>query len=416
MREPMTALRRDVSLPFLSAVQLVALSADRLKQFSLVAMVGLLAPGSSFDLLKLTLYSQIPVFLLTPIAGVLIDRWNKPLTILGACLARALILLLVPAVYAQWQSLDAFFLAAGVLALFDLMFAPARSALLPEIVSPERLLGANAAFWTLGVVGTLLGFVGGGWLIDMYSWQASFHLDAVLYAAAAVFMLPLAFLRRPPRVSLVRASLSDTLSVLRGSLRDAFELMRQSRSLRASLLAQTLLFSVGGILSITAIARIQETAPDGSARFLSQIGAAFIGGLIVGAFVTLPYRDRRLPERTVSVGAMVAGVAIAGLGRTSGLIPMSIWAALLGLSISPVFVVTETLMQRDSPRQFTGRVFAAREGLIKAAYILAAIFATALDTVVGKGPVLVGMGLFLALLGVILERTHWLRTEKAEKS
>jgi len=36
--------------------------------------------------------------------------------------------------------------------------------------------------------------------------------------------------------------------------------------------------------------------------------------------------------------------------------------------------------------------------------------------VVGKGPVLVGMGLFLALLGVILERTHWLRTEKAEKS
>ena len=109
-------------------------------------------------------------------------------------------------------------------------------------------------------------------------------------------------------------------------------------------------------------------------------------------------------------------VAIAGLGRTSGLVPMSIWAALLGMSISPVFVVTETLMQRASPRQFTGRVFAAREALIKAAYILAAVIATALDTVVGKGPVLVGMGLFLALLGVILERTHWLRTDTTEKS
>ena len=410
----MTAPRRDVSLPFLSAVQLVALSADRLKQFSLVAMVGLLAPGSSVALLTLTLYSQIPVFLLTPVAGVLIDRWNKPLTILGACVARATILLLVPAMYANWQSLHAFFLAAGILALFDVLFAPARSALLPEIVPAERLLSANAAFWTLGVIGTMLGFVGGGWLIDVYSWQASFHLDAVLYAAAAVFMLPLAFLRRPPRVARVRTSLAESVAILRGSLRDAFQLMRESRNLRASLLAQTLLFSVGGVLSITAIARIQEVAPDGSARFLSQIGAGFIGGLIVGAFVTIPFRDRHLAERAVSVGAMVAGVAIAGLGRTSGLIPMSIWAALLGLSISPVFVVTETLMQRASPRQFTGRVFAAREGLIKAAYIVAAILATALDTVVGKGPVLVGMGLFLALLGVILERTHWLRMEKAE--
>jgi MFS family permease len=377
-------------------------------------MVGLLAPGSSVSLLKLTLYSQIPVFLLTPLAGVLLDRWNKPLTILAACLSRALLLLFVPAVYARWQSLDAFFLMAGALALFDLLFAPARSALLPEIVTAERLLSANAAFWTLGVVGTLLGFVGGGWIIDVYSWQASFHLDAVLYAAAAVFMLPLVFLRRPPRVGIVRTSFSGAVSILRHSLGEAFELMRQSRNLRASLLTQTLLFSVGGVLSITAIARIQEVAPDGSARFLSQIAGAFICGLIVGAFVTLPFRDRQLPERTVSVGAMVAGVAIAGLGRTSGLIPLSIWGALLGLAISPVFVVTETLMQRASPRHFTGRVFAAREGLIKAAYILTAVIATALDTVLGKGPVLVGMGLFLALLGVILERTHWLRMEKAE--
>ena len=95
---------------------------------------------------------------------------------------------------------------------------------------------------------------------------------------------------------------------------------------------------------------------------------------------------------------------------------MCVWAALLGVSISPVFVVTETLMQKASPRQFTGRVFAAREALIKAAYIAAAVVATVLDAVVGKTSLMVGMGLFLALLGVILERTGWLKTEKSEKS
>jgi len=59
-------------------------------------------------------------------------------------------------------------------------------------------------------------------------------------------------------------------------------------------------------------------------------------------------------------------------------------------------------------------VFAAREALIKAAYIAAAVLATAADAVVGKTGLLVGMGLFLALLGVILERTRWLRSEKPE--
>ncbi len=412
----MPASRRDVSLSFLGAVQLAALSADRLKQFSLVSMVGLLAPGSSVDLLKLTLFSQVPILVFTPLAGVLIDRWNKPLTILAACLTRALIVLALPTVFARTHTLDTFLVAACLLAFFDLMFAPARSALLPEVVERERLLGANAAFWTLGVIGTLLGFVGGGWLIDVLSWQASFHFDAVLYVAAAALMLPLALSHRPPRAALpTRASPREAFAFLLTSARDVSALMRESRALRASLLAQTGLFAVGGILSIVAIARIQEVAPAGSARFLSQIGGSFICGLIVGAFVALPFRATRLLERTVSAGALVAGVAIAGLGRTSALLPMCAWAGLLGLSISPVFVVTETLMQKESPSHFTGRVFAAREALIKAAYIAAAVLATALDAVVGKTPLLVGLGLFLALLGVILERTHGLRTEKPEK-
>lgn len=413
----MTTTRRDASLPFLSSVQLVALSADRLKQFSLVGMLGLLAPGSSVDLLKLTLFSQVPILLFTPFAGLLIDRWNKSLTILAACVVRALILLAVPAAYARTQSIETFFVAACAMAFFDLLFAPARSALLPEVVSPERLLGANAAFWTLGVVGTLLGFVGGGWLFDVFSWQSSFIVDALLYVGAAALMLPLVLGHRPPRETVVaHASVRDALEFYRRSARDAISLMRESRELRASLLAQTGLFAVGGVLSIVAIAHIQEVAPAGNARFLSQIGASFIGGLIVGAFIALPFRDTRLPERTVSVGALVAGVAITGLGRTEGFLPMCVWAALLGVSISPVFVVTETLMQKASPRQFTGRVFAAREALIKAAYIAAAVLATALDAAVGKTSLMVGMGLFLALLGVILERTGWLRTENSEKS
>ena len=53
-----------------------------------------------------------------------------------------------------------------------------------------------------------------------------------------------------------------------------------------------------------------------------------------------------------------------------------------------------------------------REALIKAAFIAAAALATLVNTFVSKSAILVALGLFLALLGVILERTQWLRLEK----
>jgi len=303
--------------------------------------------------------------------------------------------------------------AAFITSIFDLMFAPARSALLPEVVPAERLMSVNAVFWTLGIVGTLLGFVGGGWIFDYFSWRNSFFAIAVIYAGAALLMLPLVFAHRPEyTVAPLPRDPRHGMAVLTRSARDAVDLLRQSRELRASLSTQAALFAVGGVMSVIGISRVHEVVQTGRALLLSEVGTALILGLITGALLAGWFRERTLPERTVSVSALLAGVAIAGLGRAVSPLPMCIWAAVLGISISPVFIVTETLMQRASPRQFTGRVFAAREALIKAAFIAAAALATLVNTFVSKPAILVGLGLFLALLGVILERTQWLRLEK----
>ncbi|HET6347625.1 MAG TPA: MFS transporter [Candidatus Krumholzibacteria bacterium] len=406
-------MRRESTLQLFGSVQLVGLLGDRLKQFTLVGMLGLLVPGSSFELLKLTLFSQIPILLFTPLVGSLIDRWNKPAAIVGSCVIRALLVMCVPFAYEHTQTIYAFYVAAFVTSIFDLVFAPARSALLPEIVRPERLLSVNAMFWTLGIIGTLLGFVGGGWIFDYFSWRNSFFANAVVYAGAAVLMLPVAITHRPAEtVPPLPRDPRHGIAVLARSARDAVALLRQSRELRSSLSTQSVLFAVGGVMSVIGIAHVHEVVTSGRAVVLSEVGSVLILGLITGALLAGWFREKTLPERTVSVGALLAGVAIAGMGRAESPLPMCIWAGLLGISISPVFIVTETLMQHRSPREFTGRVFAAREALIKAAFIAAAALATLVNTFVSKSSILVGLGLFLALLGVILERTQWLRLEK----
>jgi MFS family permease len=410
----MSTKRRDATLFLFGAVQLTALSADRLKQFSLVGMLGLLAPGSSVELLKLTLFMQVPILLLTPLAGVLIDRWHKPVTLLIVSLARAVILITVPGAFLGTNSIYTLYAAAALLSVFDLVFAPTRSALLPEIVPHQRLLSANAIFWALGIGGTLAGFLVGGWLFDYHSWMMSFYTNALLYVAAAVLMVPIVFAHRPTLqpVRIPEDPVRSEFRFFTRSISDALALLRESRDIRASLVTQTSLFAVGGVLSIVGIARIQEVSPPGRTLFLSQVGAAFIVGLIVGSGIIGLFRERVNADRTVSVGTLLCGVAIAGLGRAEALLPMGIWAFLLGSALSPVFIVTETLMQRHSPPRFTGRVFAAREALIKAAYIATAIIATGINAFVSKTGILVGLGLFLALFGVILERTQWLKVEK----
>jgi hypothetical protein len=114
------------------------------------------------------------------------------------------------------------------------------------------------------------------------------------------------------------------IAVLARSARDAVDLLRQSRELRSSLWTQTALFGVGGVMSVIGIARVHEVANGARALILAEVGAALILGLITGALLAGWFRDRTLPERTVSVGALLAGVAIAGMGRASTPLP---WAS-----------------------------------------------------------------------------------------
>jgi MFS family permease len=409
------------SLVLLGLVNLIAVAADRLKQFSMVGMLGLYAPGSSFELLLLNLFMQVPMLLFSPLVGVLLDRWNKWLVIALTCALRAGIVALIPYFFElSGSSLYVLYSIAFLLSIADLTFAPARAAVLPELVRRDQLLQVNAAFWTIGVVGTLGGVLFGGWVFDFRSWQASFTSGAIAYAGAAAVMLPVValFSRRSRAPQTDPSPPAGTpgpiagLRVLARSLRDGVFLIKDDRRIAISLTTQSGIFLVGGVVAVIGIARIQEVAPVGKAFFLSIVATSLVAGLIAGSGLASLYRRAIRIERTISVSAMLTGVALTGLGRTETIVPLSIWAGLLGVSISPAFILTETLIQHHSPRDYLGRVFAAREGLVKAAYLAGAAAATAVNTVVAKPAILVALGLFLALFGVLLERTRWLRTEE----
>src|SRR5437870_3010031 len=75
--------------------QLISQFGDRVHQMALVGLIAARHPGSSIELAKLLSFTIIPVFIIGPIAGVYIDRWDHRRTLFICDFIRGLLVLLI---------------------------------------------------------------------------------------------------------------------------------------------------------------------------------------------------------------------------------------------------------------------------------------------------------------------------------
>jgi len=397
--------------------QLISIFGDRLNQFGVIGMVGKLEPGSSVELLKLSLFMYVPILFFAPLFGALLDRWNRAVVLIVVDAIRGVIVAAIPSLFLLMGNLYAFYLPVLLLSLANLLFSPAKTALIPELVSENRLLQANAVLWVVGIVATIAGFIMGGWLFDYRSWEWTFYADAGSYLLSAALLIPILLIPAAGRA--YPATRGDApkrgAELLYGirsfvfSIKDGVVLIRRNKIIGLNLGAQTAIFAIGGILYVIGIAHLQEVFPPGQTIYLSIAGVAGTAGLLLGAAVASVFRRRLSYHRTIAVGALLMGVGIVGITRMRETYSLAIWCTLIGISVSPAIILTETLLQKHVPKEFRGRVFSSREALTKLAFVGFSVIATVADAFFTKGAILTALGLFLALLGVVLERVRWAR-------
>jgi MFS family permease len=267
----------------------------------------------------------------------------------------------------------------------------------------------------LGIVGTIGGFVAGGWLFDYQGWETSFYSDAASYLVSVVFLLPLLLLLRgreePPAQAAEASSKRPRPGILglAASFRDGVVLIRADRRIAYGLIAQTSLLGVFGVVYAAGIARIQEVLPAGRAIYLSAVATSGTVGLLAGSVVATVTHGRVTLNRVISVSTLILGIALAGVSQSRTLAPFMAWTFLLGLAFSPIMVVTETLLQIHIPGTFRGRVFAAREAATKVSFLVMSLLATLSSAIVDKPLVILATGVVLAAIAVWVERKDYLR-------
>jgi len=173
--------------------QIISQFGDRLNQMVLIAIVYARTPGSPFELAKFFSFTIIPSFFVSPLAGAFIDRWDKKTTMIVCDILRGLVVLAVPLLFVEVSSAPSIPIYAAVFIIFAVscFFLPARLAIIPDLVSKEKLLVANSLFTITGMIGAIFWFVIGGVLVEMVKVRNGLLLNALIYfcsAAAIVFI------------------------------------------------------------------------------------------------------------------------------------------------------------------------------------------------------------------------------------
>ncbi|MGH3103610.1 MAG: MFS transporter, partial [Gaiellaceae bacterium] len=276
--------------------------------------------------------------------GVWSDRLSRRRVMIACDLVRgaaqaAIAALLIAGAAEVWHlALGAAFVGAA-----SAFFGPASTGFVPETVSPERLLQANALLSTSDSASFLVGPALSGVLIAAFGTGVAFAIDAASFGVSAVFLLALRVSEHPK------------------AERQTFfaDLARGWREVRARTWLQAAFVTFS--LSNVAIAVFFVLGP---VVFLDELGGAAdwgvaltvgaLGGL-VGSTLALRYRPR-YPLRPSFLVILFVSVAL--LSLVSPLPPLAVGAAcaLMFGGIQLGNALWDTMLQQHVPRETISRV------------------------------------------------------------
>jgi MFS family permease len=292
---------------------------------------------------------QLPSFLLAPIAGVLVDRWNRHrilvvTQVLAMFQSAALAILVFTGLIQIWQVI-ALSVFQGLINAFDM---PARQTFVVEMVEKkEDLPNAIALNSTMvnaarligpSIAGVLIAAVGEGWC---------FMLDAISYIAV-IASLVLMSLKESTR----RAAKGS--NVLR-QFREGWSSVSRFPPIRAVLLLLALV-SLIGMPHTVLMPVIADKVLHGGPHTLGLLMASSGIGALSGALFLASRRS------VVGLGKYIpASAAAFGLGLIAFSFSRSLWVSLIlmmltGMGFMVQMAVSNTLLQTIVDEDKRGRV------------------------------------------------------------
>jgi MFS family permease len=351
--------------------------------------------GSAWLLGVVGFAGQIPTFLVAPIAGVIVDRWNRRRLLLATqtlamLQSAALAALALGGVIRVWQMI-ALNVVQGLVDAFDM---PVRQSLvvrmvndradLPNAIALNSSMVNAARLLGPAIAGVLIAAVGEGWC---------FFIDAVSYGAVIVSVLAMRF-DEPPREAKATRVFHE--------MAEGFRYASGFAPIRALLLLLAASGLLGRPFSVL-LPVIARDVMDGGAGTLGVLQATVGVGALVGALYLASRASVRGLGRVIVVSSAAFGLGLVAFSRAHVLwlaLPMLFLA---GTGMMVMTAASNTIIQTVVDEDKRGRVMSLLGMSLFGTVPLGSLAAGALATRIGaENTILLGGALCTVAAGLFL--------------
>ena len=327
--------------------------------------------GSPLALGAVFITKMLPLALASPIAGLIVDRFDRRRVMIVSDLVRAVIVLgflLVGDAADVWM----IYLLTASQVVVSAVFMPAKSASLPNIVAKRDLLTANALMSATWSTMLAIGAAVGGLAVEALGPQAVFVIDSVTYLISAWFIWRTVIPQETEEVEPTATPIRDGLR----TIVEGWRRMRERPSVGRIALAKAA-WGIGGGAPVFLLVLLAEVLMPGQPAL--GIGILYSArGLGTGLGPILArawFPDERRWPGLLGICIALSGVGyvlVSQVGWLWGVVPLVVFAhAASGAN----WVLSTVLLQQRTEDRFRGRVFATDwllVTLVESASVLAA--------------------------------------------
>lgn len=360
MNEYLDLLRRNANFRNLWLGSVVSQFGDWFNVLAAAELISRLT-DSGIALSYLFLARFLPLFLFSPFAGILADRFNRKtimvisdvlrgVTVLGFLLVR------------RPEDIWLFYLLTITQFTLSALFQPARSAVLPGIVERNQIVAANALDSLTWSTMLALGALVGGLVAAVFGAETAFVADAITFLVSAYFIARIVL---PPRAQEIQIPGARR----RFAFLDGFRYLLNEPFILGVALAKAGGSLVWGAINVLEITYANDLFPLPSTGRLaiSDGGTATLGLIYVASGIGTglgPIFMRRwlgdAPRRLmlgISLGFLLLTGGLWWISQVAALPPLLVATVIRTLGTGTLWVFSAALLQTIVPDQYRGRVF-----------------------------------------------------------
>jgi len=377
--------------------QLVSIFGDFLAIFAVFSLVTFQLHGTATQVSMILVAYLLPLAVVSPLAGVYVDKWNLKWTMITSDLIRGLLVLALLFVR-DMNAIYAIFLAMSTVSSF---FVPAQSVAVRTLAPPAGLLAVNALMSQAVQGSQIVSPAVAGLLVNWLGANACFVFDSLSFFFSAAMVMTLV-IQRAPAPGLAASSVLS-------SMKQGFGFIFSHAAISFVILSMTAgMFAVrcfGALLSVY----VRDVLLSNAALF-GTLNSLIGIGMITGTQFIHRAASRVQKQLLVIYGLCGMGVAVLITALFGTVATTAV--GMLGLGFGAAFIVvpSQTLLQSETPHALLGRVMSSLMSLLAMSQVLAMFAAGPVAQQLGIRRLYFGSAAILGIIGAF--GYAWLRKPK----